>query len=37
MKSGFWKTDWFLGVAVFVVFVLFARFSDLIPDRKSVV
>ena len=37
MKSGFWKTDWFLGVAVAVVIALFARMSDLIPslERKA--
>ena len=37
MKSGFWKTDWFLGVAVAVVIALFARTSDLIPslERKA--
>ena len=37
MKSGFWKTDWFLGVAVLVVFALFSRLSDLIPslERKA--
>ncbi len=37
MKSGFWKTDWFLGVAVVIVIALFARTSDLIPslERKA--
>src|SRR5262245_28159621 len=37
MKSGFWKTDWFLGIAVVIVFAAFARFSDLIPslERKA--
>src|SRR5947209_7182591 len=37
MKAGFWKTDWFLGVAVLVVFALFSRVSDLIPslERKA--
>ena len=37
MKSGFWKTDWFLGVIVLVVFALFSRLSDLVPslERKA--
>ena len=37
MKSGFWKSDWFLGVIVVVVVALFARLSDLIPslERKA--
>src|SRR5688572_13135728 len=37
MKSGFWKTDWFLGAVVVVVVLLFNRFSDLIPslERKA--
>jgi len=37
MKSGFWKTDWFLGIAVVIVVALFARMSDLIPslERKA--
>ncbi|MEK7438128.1 MAG: serine/threonine-protein kinase [Pseudomonadota bacterium] len=36
-KSGFWKTDWFLGVVVVVGVVLFNRASDLIPslERKA--
>ncbi|HEY6024274.1 MAG TPA: serine/threonine-protein kinase [Pseudolabrys sp.] len=36
-KAGFWKTDWFLGVAVVVGVVLFNRTSDLIPslERKA--
>ncbi len=36
MKSGFWKTDWFLGLAV-VVFMLFAASSDLLQslERKA--
>jgi serine/threonine-protein kinase len=36
MKSGFWKTDWFLGLAV-VVFMLFAGTSDLLQslERKA--
>jgi serine/threonine-protein kinase len=37
MKSGFWKTDWFLGAVVVVVVLVFNRFSDLIPslERKA--
>ncbi|MGE0874138.1 MAG: CHASE2 domain-containing serine/threonine-protein kinase [Burkholderiales bacterium] len=37
MKSGFWKTDWFLGVAVVIIVALFAAMSDLIPslERKA--
>jgi serine/threonine-protein kinase len=37
MKSGFWKTDWFLGLVVVIVVALFSRFSDLIPslERKA--
>ncbi len=36
-KAGFWKTDWFLGVAVVVCVILFDRTSDLIPslERKA--
>ncbi|TSA16268.1 MAG: CHASE2 domain-containing protein [Betaproteobacteria bacterium] len=36
-KAGFWKTDWFLGVAVVVCVALFARASDLVPslERKA--
>jgi serine/threonine-protein kinase len=36
-KAGFWKTDWFLGVAVVISVVLFNRSSDLIPslERKA--
>ena len=36
-KAGFWKTDWFLGVAVVVGVVLFNATSDLIPslERKA--
>ena len=36
-KAGFWKTDWFLGVAVVIFIVLFNRVSDLIPslERKA--
>jgi len=35
--AGFWKTDWFLGVAVVVSVVLFNRLTDLIPslERKA--
>jgi serine/threonine-protein kinase len=37
MKSGFWKSDWFLGAIVVVAVLLFSRFSDLIPslERKA--
>jgi hypothetical protein len=31
-KAGFWKTDWFLGVAVVISVVLFNCLSDLIMD-----
>jgi len=37
-KAGFWKTDWFLGVAVVISVVLFNRLSDLIIpslERKA--
>src|SRR3954466_14064745 len=36
MKSGFWKTDWFLGLVV-VVLMLFAGSSDLLQslERKA--
>ncbi len=36
-KTGFWKTDWFLGAVVVVLVVLFSRLSDLIPslERKA--
>ena len=36
-KFGFWKTDWFLGVAVVIAVALFNRFSDLVPglERKA--
>ena len=36
-KFDFWKTDWFLGLAVVVVVALFNRFSDLVPslERKA--
>ena len=37
MKSGFWRTDWFLGVVVVLAFAVFSRASDLIPslERKA--
>ncbi len=37
MKSGFWKTDWFLGLAVVVGFVIFNRATDLVAglERKA--
>ena len=36
-KAGFWKTDWFLGVAVVICVVVFSRLSDLVPslERKA--
>ena len=36
-KFDFWKTDWFLGVAVVIAVALFNRFGDLIPslERKA--
>ena len=36
-KAGFWKTDWFLGVAVVIFIVLFNHLSDLVPslERKA--
>ena len=36
-KAGFWKTDWFLGVAVVIFIIAFNRLSDLIPslERKA--
>jgi len=33
-KFDFWKADWFLGVAVVIVVVLFNRFSDLVPRHQ---
>ena len=33
-KAGFWKTDWFLGVAVVISVVLFNRLSDLVPSLE---
>ena len=37
MKSGFWRSDWFLGVGVVVLFAIFSRASDLVPslERKA--
>jgi serine/threonine-protein kinase len=37
MKSGFWKTDWFLGLAVVAAFVVFNRVTDLVAslERKA--
>src|SRR5689334_10974710 len=37
MKSGFWKTDWFLGLAVVIAFVVFNRATDLVAslERKA--
>src|SRR6185369_13687142 len=37
MKSGFWKTDWFLGLVVVLVVLVFSRASELIPslERKA--
>jgi len=35
MNSGFWKTDWFLGLAVVVALVIFNRYSDLIPSLDA--
>ena len=36
MKSGFWKTDWFLGLAVVIALVIFNRCSDLIPSLEQI-
>jgi serine/threonine-protein kinase len=37
LGSGFWKTDWFLGVAIVVLVVIFNKASDLVPslERKA--
>jgi len=37
MKSAFWRTDWFLGLGVVVLFAVFSRASDLMPslERKA--
>ncbi|HZM37170.1 MAG TPA: serine/threonine-protein kinase [Burkholderiales bacterium] len=37
MKSGFWRTDWLLGLIVVLAFAVFSRASDLIPslERKA--
>ncbi len=36
-KFLFWKTDWFLGIAVAIAVILFNNFSDLVPslERKA--
>ncbi|HEX6320433.1 MAG TPA: serine/threonine-protein kinase [Burkholderiales bacterium] len=34
MKSGFWKSDWFLGAMVVVGVLLFSRVSELIPSLE---
>jgi serine/threonine-protein kinase len=36
-KAGFWKSDWFLGLAVVIFVVLFNRLSDLVAslERKA--
>ena len=34
MKSGFWKSDWFLGALVVVAVLLFSRFSETIPSLE---
>ena len=36
MKSGFWKTDWFLGLAVVVAFIFFNRATDLVAGLDLV-
>src|SRR5688572_14566562 len=35
--KGFWRSDWFLGVGVVVLFAVFSRASELIPslERKA--
>ena len=35
MQSGFWKADWFLAVAVVVLFALFNAASDLVPSLEN--
>jgi CHASE2 domain-containing sensor protein len=37
LGSGFWKADWFLGLAVVLAVAVFSRASDLIPslERKA--
>ena len=37
IKSDFWKTDWFLGLVIALLFILFFRNSDLIQslERKA--
>ena len=34
MKSGFWKSDWFLGAMVVVAVLLFSRLSETIPSLE---
>ena len=36
-KFLFWKTDWFLGIAVAIAVILFNNLSDLVPslERKA--
>jgi serine/threonine-protein kinase len=34
MKSGFWKSDWFLGALVVVAVLFFSRFSETIPSLE---
>src|SRR3982751_4929121 len=37
MRSGFWKADWLLGVAVVILFAVFSSMSDLVAglERKA--
>jgi eukaryotic-like serine/threonine-protein kinase len=37
MRSGFWKADWLLGVAVVILFAAFSSMSDLLAglERKA--
>src|ERR671933_1841357 len=37
MRSGFWKADWFLGLAVVVLFAVLNWMSDALPglERKA--
>ena len=37
LSSGFWKTDWFLGVVIALLVAIFTKTSDLIPslERKA--
>src|SRR5512134_1473704 len=34
MKSGFWKSDWFLGATVVVAVLLFSQLSGVIPSLE---